>query len=172
MVWFQQYDPLGNAALSTFVAALPIVVLLGSIAFLRVRVHISALCALAVALTIAVVIYRMPVPAAGAAVAYGAAYGLFPIGWIILNLISLYTITVRLGLFDLLQSSLARISPDPRIQLILIAFSFGAFFEGAAGFGTPVAISAAILTGLGFNPLHACGLSLIRSTRFRRQHSM
>ena len=116
------------------------------------------------ALLIAIGVYAMPVRAAGAAVLYGAGYGLLPIGWIVLNLIFLYSLTVRRGLFQVLQSSLARVTPDPRIQLILIAFCFGAFFEGAAGFGTPVAISAAILAGLGFTPLHACALSLIANT--------
>ncbi|MBI2993256.1 MAG: L-lactate permease [Gammaproteobacteria bacterium] len=163
-MWFQHYDPLGNALLSTLVAALPIFILLGSIAFLRVRIHFAALAALAMALFVAIGVYHMPARAAGAAVAYGAAYGLLPIGWIVLNLIFLYALTVRRGLFQVLQASLARVTPDPHIQLILIAFCFGAFFEGAAGFGTPVAISAAILAGLGFTPLHACALSLIANT--------
>src|SRR5436189_6068939 len=106
----------------------------------------------------------MPVRAAAATTAFGAAYGLFPIGWIILNLIFLYQLTVRKGLFDVLRGSLASLAPDPRIQVILIAFSFGAFFEGAAGFGTPVAVTAAILIQLGFKPLAASGLSLIANT--------
>src|SRR6185436_3323200 len=101
---------------------------------------------------------------AAGATFYGACYGLFPIGWIILNLIFLYQLTVQKGLFDVLRSSLATIAPDPRIQVILIAFSFGAFFEGAAGFGTPVAVTAAILMQLGFKPLQASGLSLIANT--------
>src|SRR6266511_2093777 len=106
----------------------------------------------------------MPVKAALATTAYGAAYGLFPIGWIILNLIFLYQLTVNKGLFTVLRSSLATLAPDPRVQVILIAFSFGAFFEGAAGFGTPVAVTAAILIQLGFKPLQASGLSLIANT--------
>lgn len=164
MQWFQSYNPLGNWTLSTAVAALPIVVLLGSIAFLKIRIHYAALLGLVVALGVAVLTFRMPVTAATATTIYGAAYGLFPIGWIILNLIFLYQLTVNKGLFTILRSSLAALAPDPRIQVILIAFSFGAFFEGAAGFGTPVAVTAAILIQLGFKPLQASGLSLIANT--------
>src|SRR5437899_10570730 len=106
----------------------------------------------------------MPLQAAATTTLYGALYGLFPIGWIILNLIFLYQLTVNKGLFTVLRSSLAALAPDPRIQVILIAFSLGAFFEGAAGFGTPVAVTAAILIQLGFKPLQASGLSLIANT--------
>jgi lactate permease len=162
--WTQQYNPLGNVVLSTIVAAVPVVVLLGSIALLKIRIHYAALIGLAVAVAIAVGIYKMPVSAASATTAYGAAYGLFPIGWIILNLIFLYQLTVNKGLFEVLRNHLATLAPDPRVQVILIAFSFGAFFEGAAGFGTPVAVTAAILIQLGFKPLSACGLSLIANT--------
>lgn len=164
MQFLQIYDPLGNAFLSTIVAALPVVILLGSIAVLRIQIHYSALLGLAVALAVAVFVYRMPASAATATTVYGAAYGLFPIGWIILNLIFLYQLTVNKGWFAILRSSLATLAPDPRVQLILIAFSFGAFFEGAAGFGTPVAVTAAILIQLGFKPLAASGLSLIANT--------
>lgn len=163
-LWMQNYDPLGQPFLSTLMAALPVLVLLGSIAFLKIRIHYSALLGLGVALATAVFVYGMPVKAAGATTFLGAAYGLFPIGWIILNLIFLYQLTVQKGLFDVLRSSLATVAPDPRIQIILIAFSFGAFFEGAAGFGTPVAVTAAILIQLGFKPLEASGLSLIANT--------
>ncbi len=162
--WLQTYDPLGNAWLSTAMAAVPIVVLLGAIAILEIRIHLAALLGLAVALAVALFGFGMPVSAAGATAVYGAAYGLFPIGWIILNLIFLYQLTVEKGLFAVLRSSLANLAPDPRVQLVLIAFSFGAFFEGAAGFGTPVAVTAAILMGLGFQPLAAAGLSLIANT--------
>jgi lactate permease len=162
--WTQIYDPLNSPVLSTLVAALPVVVLLGSIAALKIRIHYAALVGLAVAVAIAVAIYRMPIAAAAATTGYGAAYGLFPIGWIILNLIFLYQLTVSKGLFEVLRTHLATLAPDPRVQVILIAFSFGAFFEGAAGFGTPVAVTAAILIQLGFKPLQACGLSLIANT--------
>ncbi|HEX7859182.1 MAG TPA: L-lactate permease [Verrucomicrobiae bacterium] len=164
MEWLQNYNPLGNALLSTLVAAIPVVVLLGLIAILEIRIHVAALIGLAAALAIAIGVYGMPARAATATTIYGAAYGLFPIGWIILNLIFLYQLTVDRGLFSILRSSLAGLAPDPRVQVILIAFSFGAFFEGAAGFGTPVAVTAAILIQLGFKPLAASGLSLIANT--------
>src|ERR1035437_10344530 len=163
-MWLQSYDPLGNAVLSTAIAALPIVVLLGSLALWRVRIHYAALASLLVALGLAVGVYRMPADAAAAATIFGAAFGLFPIGWIILNVIFLYQLTVERGHFTVLRDSLARVAPDPRVQLILIAFAFGAFIEGMAGFGTPVAITAAILIQLGFKPLHASGLALIANT--------
>ena len=164
MIWEQNYDPLHNVFLSTLIAAVPVVVLLGTIAFLKVRIHFAALIGLAVALAVAVAVFRMPMKAAAGTTLYGAVYGLFPIGWIILNLIFLYQLTVNKGLFDVLRGNLASLAPDPRVQVILIAFSFGAFFEGAAGFGTPVAVTAAILIQLGFKPLAASGLSLIANT--------
>jgi lactate permease len=164
MTWQQNYDPLGNAALSTLVAALPVVALLGSIAAFKIRIHLAALLGLVVALAVAVFAFGMPGKLAAATTIFGAAYGLFPIGWIILNLIFLYQLTVEKGRFTVLRASLAALAPDPRIQVILIAFSLGAFFEGAAGFGTPVAVTAAILIQLGFRPLAASGLSLIANT--------
>ena len=164
MTWTQVYDPFHNALLSTLVAAAPVVVLLSSIALLKVRIHYAALLGLGVALAVAIVACGMPAKMAAATTLYGAAYGLFPIGWIILNLIFLYQLTVDRGWFEVIRGSLGRLAPDPRIQVILIAFSFGAFFEGAAGFGTPVAVTAAILMRLGFKPLQACGLSLIANT--------
>lgn len=163
-MWLQTYDPLGNPFLSTVVAALPVVVLLGAIGVLQIRIHLAALLGLFVALGVAMFVYRMPVSAALASAGYGAAYGLLPIGWIILNLIFLYQLTVKKGLFDVLREHLGAFVPDKRVLLILIAFSFGAFFEGAAGFGTPVAITAAILMQLGFTPLQASALSLIANT--------
>ncbi|MDQ6631611.1 MAG: L-lactate permease [Verrucomicrobiota bacterium] len=163
-IWPQNYDPLNNGVLSTALAALPILVLLGSIAIFKIRIHLAALFGLAIALLVAIFIFRMPMKAAAATTIFGGAYGLFPIGWIVLNLIFLYQLTVQKGLFALIRRHLASIAPDPRIQVILIAFSFGAFFEGAAGFGTPVAITAAILMQLGFKPLAASGLSLIANT--------
>src|SRR5436190_3982920 len=163
-IWLQNYDPAGNGFVSTCLAALPVVILLASIAFLKVRIHLSAFLGLGVALLLALLVYRMPSRSAGAAAVYGAAFGLFPIGWIILNVLFLYQLTVRRGLFEILRQSLAHVAPDPRVQLILIAFSFGAFIEGIAGFGTPVAITGAILIQLRFNPLHASGLALIANT--------
>ena len=164
ILWLQNYDPLGNMVLSTLLAALSVVVLLGLIAFGGMPIHRAALLGLLAALGTAIFAYGMPSDAALAAAGYGAAMGLFPIGWIILNLLFLYEITLRRGLFDDLRRSLARLAPDPRVQVILIAFSFGAFFEGAAGFGTPVAVTSAILVQLGFRPLVACGVSLIANT--------
>ena len=162
--WYQNYDPLNNAFFSTVLAALPIIILLGSIALFKIKIHFAALFGLLIAILVALFVYHMPVSAVSAATVYGAAYGLFPIGWIILNLIFLYQLTVNKGLFIIIRKHLGTIAPDPRVQVILIAFSFGAFFEGAAGFGTPVAITAAILIQLGFKPLAACGVSLIANT--------
>lgn len=164
MIWQQQYDPMGSVWLSTLLAALPVVCLLGLIALGKVRIHMAALLGVAVALSVAVVPFRMPVPAALGAAVYGAAYGLFPIGWIVLNVIFLYELTVKAGLFEVLRRSLSGIAPDPRLQLILIAFSLGAFIEGMAGFGAPVAITGAILIQLGFKPLEASVLALIANT--------
>jgi lactate permease len=162
--WLQVYDPLHSPVWSTAAAALPIVVLLGTIAILRLRAHYAALLGLGTALAVAVGVLGMPVQLAGKAALLGAAYGLLPIGWIILNVIFLYQLTMGRGLFDVLRSSLLWITGDRRLQLLLVAFCFGSFFEGAAGFGAPVAITAALLLGLGFAPLEASGLSLIANT--------
>ncbi|MEN6559625.1 MAG: L-lactate permease [Acidobacteriota bacterium] len=164
MAWHQVYNPLGNVLLSTLVAALPIVLLLGGLAVLRLRAHVAALAGLASALLVAVLAFGMPLGLAARTAGLGAAYGLFPIGWIILNVIFLYDLTCERGHFKVMQESLTGITRDRRLQLLLIAFSFGAFFEGAAGFGTPVAVTAAILIGLGFAPLTASGLSLVANT--------
>lgn len=164
MPWHQVYDPLGNAWLSTLCAALPIVALLGAIGILRIKAHIAAIFSLIVALVVAVAVFGMPGGMAGRAAFLGALYGLLPIGWIILNVIFLYRMTKAAGLFDVLQESIASITDDRRLQLLFVAFSFGAFFEGAAGFGTPVAVTGAVLIGLGFSPLAASGLSLIANT--------
>jgi lactate permease len=164
MAWHQVYDPLGSVVLSTLVAALPIALLLGGLALLRLRVHVAALLGLGAALLTAIFAFGMPAGMAARSAGLGAAYGLFPIGWIILNVIFLYDLTCEKGHFKIMQDSLTGITRDRRLQLLLIAFSFGAFFEGAAGFGTPVAVTAAILIGLGFAPLAASGLSLIANT--------
>jgi lactate permease len=163
-MWAQGYDPFGNAVVSTLTAAVPVVVLLGCIAFLKMKAHTAALLGIASSLAIAIFAFRMPAGMATIAAAFGAAYGLMPIGWIILNVIFLYRLTEQRGQFRILQDSIAAITPDRRLQLLLIAFGFGAFFEGAAGFGTPVAVTGAMLIGLGFSPLAASGLSLIANT--------
>jgi lactate permease len=163
-MWRQVYDPLGQWLASTLVAAVPILILLGSLAFFRVKAHLAALLGLGSALLISVAVFGMPPLQASASALFGAAYGLFPIGWIILNVIFLYNLTQERGVFDTLRLSLTSVTRDPRLQLLLIAFSLGAFFEGAAGFGTPVAVTAAILIGLGFSPLSASSLSLIANT--------
>ncbi len=162
--WSQGYDPTGHWWLSTLIAALPVVVLLGSLALGHVKAHYAALMGLATALLVAIFGFHMPARLAGATAVYGAGYGLFPIGWIVLNVIFMYQLTVESGRFNVLQHSMTGITQDRRLQLLLIAFCFGAFFEGAAGFGTPVAVTAAILIGLGFRPLQASGLSLIANT--------
>ena len=164
MSWSQDYDPLGSQVLSTIVAALPIVVLLGSLAFFHVKAHWAAMLGLVVALVVSIFAFGMPVGMAAKSAFYGALFGLLPIGWIVLNVIFMYQLTNSVGLFDVLQKSITGITNDRRLQLLLVAFCFGAFFEGAAGFGTPVAVTAAILMGLGFKPLSAAGLSLIANT--------
>ena len=163
-MWAQVYDPFGNMFLSTLAAALPVVVLLGAIGIFEVRAHVAALLGLAAALLVAIAGFGMPADMAARAAGYGAAFGLLPIGWIILNIMFLYNLTNEKGEFSILQRSISSISNDRRLQLLFIAFSLGAFFEGAAGFGTPVAVSAAMLMALGFRPLAAAGLSLIANT--------
>ncbi len=162
--WAQGYDPTGNWLISTLIAALPVAVLLGSLALGHAKAHYAALMGLATALLVAIFAFHMPARLAGATAVLGAGYGLFPIGWIVLNVIFMYQLTVATGRFTVLQHSMTGITQDRRLQLLLIAFCFGAFFEGAAGFGTPVAVTAAILIGLGFRPLQASGLSLIANT--------
>lgn len=164
-VWHQVYVPVGGSVLwSALVASLPVVVLLGLLGFTRIQAHIAALLGLLVAIGVAVAIYQMPLDLAAMAAIHGALYGLLPIGWIVLNAIFLFDLTVASGGFQLVRRSVASLASDRRIQVLLIAFSFGAFIEGAAGFGTPVAISAAMLIGLGFRPLEAAGLSLLGNT--------
>lgn len=164
MTWSQVYDPLNNSALSTLLAALPILVLLGSLGVFRIKAHYAALLGLTASLVIGVFVFGMPSAMIISAAAYGTGYGLFPIGWIVLNVIFLYQLTKERGYFDTLRHSITGLTEDRRLQLLLVAFSFGAFVEGACGFGTPVAVTGAILMGLGFSPLSASGLSLIANT--------
>jgi lactate permease len=163
-MWNQVYDPLNQQALSTLVAAIPVVTLLVLLASGKIRAHLAALVALAAAILVATVVFTMPPGHAIRATLLGVATGLFPIGWIVLNVIFLYRLTVEKGAFETLQRTIGSITADRRLQLLLIAFAFGAFFEGASGFGTPVAVTGAILMGLGFSPLAASGLSLIANT--------
>lgn len=163
-MWNQVYNPFDNAMLSTMAAALPVVTLLLLIASNKVKAPVAAIIALLVAIGVAVFAFTMPAGLAIRAVVLGAVTGFFPIGWIILNVLFLYRLTVEKGAFETLQTTIGSVTGDRRLQLLLIAFSFGAFFEGASGFGTPVAVTGAILIGLGFSPLAASGLSLIANT--------
>ena len=163
MQWVQSYDPLGSTIWSPMAAGLPIVVLLGLLVW-GVSAPRAALAGLAAALAVAIGVFKMPAVAAFTAAAYGGCYGLLPIGWIVLSAVFLFHLTVRTGQFEIVKRSVTSISPDQRMQALLIAFSFGTFLEGAAGFGTPVAISAALLIGLGFSPLYAAGLALLANT--------
>ncbi|HZT24659.1 MAG TPA: L-lactate permease [Pseudolabrys sp.] len=163
-MWNQIYDPLNSQFLSTCAAALPVVTLLVLIASNKVKAHIAAIVALIVANCVAIFIFTMPAGLSLRASVLGAVTGFFPIGWIVLNVIFLYRLTVEKGAFETLQNAIGGVTTDRRLQLLLIAFSFGAFFEGASGFGTPVAVTGAILIGLGFSPLAASGLSLIANT--------
>ena len=164
MVWQQVYNPFGNMIVSTALAAIPVVVMLVCLGLLHVKAHYAAGLGLLSAVLIAVFAFGMPADMAGKAAFLGGITGLLPIGWIVLNIIFLQQLTQQNGSFQILQDSIAGITEDRRLQLLLIAFAFGAFFEGAAGFGTPVAVTAAILIGLGFSPLAASGLSLIANT--------
>ena len=164
MHWSQNYAPIGGIGTSALIAAIPVVLLLVLLAFYHVRAHIAAGIALGVALAIAIFAYGMPAPLAAMAALNGAAFGLLPIGWLILNAIFIYQLSVETGQFAVLQKQIAGVSRDRRIQALLLAFSFGAFIEGAAGFGAPVAISGALMIGLGFKPLEAAKLALIGNT--------
>jgi lactate permease len=163
-MWNQVYNPFNNTVLSTIAAAIPVVTLLVLIASGKVKAHIAAIIALIIANLIAIFIFTMPAGMSIRASLLGVVSGFFPIGWIVLNVIFLYQITVVTGKFELLKRAVGGVTEDRRLQLLLIAFSFGAFFEGASGFGTPVAVTGAVLIGLGFSPLAASGLSLIANT--------
>jgi lactate permease len=163
-MWPQPVDPLGHVGLSALAAALPIFFLFWALAVRKLAGHVAGLCTAAVAVLVAIVVYRMPAHLALAATLQGALYGLFPIGWIVVAAVFLYRVTVESGQFGIIKQSIASLTDDRRLQALLIAFSFGAFLEGAAGFGTPVAISAAMLVGLGFQPLYAAGICLIANT--------
>ncbi len=163
-MWNQIYNPLNNAALSTIAAAVPVVSLLIMIASGRVKAHIAAVIAVIITNLITIFIFTMPAGMSIRASVLGIVTGFFPIGWIVLNVIFLYQVTVATGRFELLKRAVGGVTEDRRLQLLLVAFSFGAFFEGASGFGTPVAITGAVLIGLGFSPLAASGLSLIANT--------
>jgi L-lactate transport len=163
--WTQIYAPLGgNLWLSALVAAIPIIFFFVALAVLRMKGHIAGLITVAIAVVIAIVVYQMPAPMALAATGYGFLYGLWPISWIIVAAVFLYKLTVKTGQFEIIRSSVLSITGDQRLQMVLVGFCFGAFLEGAAGFGAPVAITAALLVGLGFNPLYAAGLCLIANT--------
>src|ERR1700723_1726342 len=164
MQWTQIYDPLGHWWLSTLAAALPMVVLFGLLAGLKVKPHWCAIAGAATAVAVAIVFFKMPALLAGSAFSYGVAFGVLKIAWIVLAAVYLYDISVETGQFEIMKESVAGITADRRLQVLLVAFCFGAFIEGAAGFGAPVAIAGAFMIGLGFKPFHAAALNLIANT--------
>src|SRR5690348_18479318 len=164
MTWTQVYDPLNNWVLSTLVAALPILVLFGLLAGLRVKPHWCAIGGAATAVLVAVLVFGMPASLAGMSFLYGVGFGVLKIAWIVLAAVYLYDISVETGQFEIMKESVAGITADRRLQVLLVAFCFGAFIEGAAGFGAPVAIAGAFMIGLGFRPFHAAALNLIANT--------
>jgi lactate permease len=164
MQWTQVYDPFGHWWLSTLVAALPIIVLLGMLAGLKIKPHWCAIAGASTAVLVAIVFFKMPAQLAAMSFAYGVAFGVLKIAWIVLAAVYLYDISVETGQFEIMKESVAGITPDRRLQVLLVAFCFGAFIEGAAGFGAPVAIAGAFMIGLGFKPFHAAALNLIANT--------
>ncbi|NMA69384.1 MAG: lactate permease LctP family transporter [Desulfitobacterium sp.] len=165
MPWTQNYAALGGSiGLTALVVSIPIVFLLWALAIKRMKGHIAGILTLLITIVIVVLVYRMPITIALSASLYGIVYGLWPIVWIVVTAVFLYNLTVEAGQFEIIKSSISSISNDRRIQALLVAFCFGAFLEGAAGFGAPVAISASILIGLGFNPLYAAGICLLANT--------
>lgn len=164
MNWIQNYDPLSSALGSALVAAIPLFILFYMLAVKRAKGHVAAFLGTTSAIVLAIAVWGMPVSLAASATLYGAAYGLFPIVWIVITAVWVYNMTVESGEFEIIKDSLARLTDDRRLQAIFIAFAFGSFIEGTAGFGTPVAITASMLVGLGFNPLYAAGICLIANT--------
>jgi lactate permease len=164
MQWTQIYDPVGHWWLSTLIAALPIIVLFGLLAGFKVKPHWCAIAGALTAMTVAIVFFKMPLALAAMSFGYGVAFGLLKIAWIVLAAVYLYDISVAAGQFEIMKESVAGITPDRRLQVLLVAFCFGAFIEGAAGFGAPVAIAGAFMIGLGFKPFHAAALNLIANT--------
>src|SRR5271167_2515545 len=164
MQWTQVYDPFGHWWLSTLVAGLPIIVLFGLLAGFKVKPHWCAIAGAVTAMTVAILFFKMPLALAAISFGYGVAFGLLKIAWIVLAAVFLYDISVETGQFEIMKESIAGITPDRRLQVLLVAFCFGAFIEGAAGFGAPVAIAGAFMIGLGFRPFHAAALNLIANT--------
>ena len=164
MVWSQTYNPAGALWLSALVAAIPLIIFFVGLAILRLKGHVAGTVTVLAALAVAVLFYHMPALTALMAVVQGFLFGLWPIAWIIIGAVFLYKISVKTGQFEIIRASVVSITADQRLQMLMIGFSFGAFLEGAAGFGAPVAITAALLVGLGFNPLYAAGLCLIANT--------
>src|SRR5437588_2697200 len=164
MTWTQVYDPLSNWILSTLVAALPILVLFGLLAGLRVKPHWCAIAGAGTAVVVAVIVFGMPFRLAGMSFVYGVGFGIVKIAWIVLAAVYLYDVSVHTGQFEIMKESVAGITADRRLQLLMVAFCFGAFIEGAAGFGAPVAIAGAFMIGLGFKPFHAAALNLLANT--------
>src|SRR5436305_1274800 len=164
-MWSQNYTPVaGSLGLSSLAAAIPIFVLLFLLGVKRKPAWVAALSGLGAAAAVAIFVYGMPIDKLLSAVLYGAANGLFPIGWVVFTAILLYRITVEMGKFETIKDSVGNLSRDRRLHALLIAFAFGAFIEGAAGFGTPVAVAAAMLVGLGFSPFYAAGICLLANT--------
>src|SRR6202161_1158806 len=164
MQWTQVYDPFDRWWLSTLVATFPLIVLFGLLAGLKVKPHWCAIAGAATAVAVAILFFKMPPALAAMSLGYGVAYGVLKIAWIVLAAVYLYDISVETGQFEIMKESIAGITPDRRLQVLLVAFCFGAFIEGAAGFGAPVAIAGAFMIGLGFKPFHAAALNLIANT--------
>ena len=163
--WQQIYDPMGNIWISSLIALIPIVFFFLALAVFRMKGSVAGTITVVLALLVSLFAYQMPIAMALAAMVYGFLYGLWPIAWIIIGAVFLYKISVKTGQFDIIRASILSITEDQRLQMLLVGFAFGTFLEGAAGFGAPVAITAALLVGLGFKPLYAAGLCLLASAR-------